>query len=72
MPASRFALRRYWILTFSMLGFFLGLFAIVELAGVDLLHDPSAAKMIGALLFVSVPLTLAWLINRALRRTRPA
>jgi uncharacterized membrane protein YdjX (TVP38/TMEM64 family) len=61
-----------------VIGTFLGMGAfVIALAGFGyqftmMLHDPSAAKMIGALLFVSVPLTLAWLINRALRRTRPA
>jgi uncharacterized membrane protein YdjX (TVP38/TMEM64 family) len=36
------------------------------------LRDPSPATWLGAALFVGVPLTLAWLINRALRRTRSA
>ena len=36
------------------------------------LRDPSPATLIGAALFVVVPLTLAVLINRALRRARPA
>ena len=35
------------------------------------IHDPSAANVLGALLFISVPLTLAWFINRTLR-TRQA
>ena len=45
---------------------------VVALAGfgyhlTTAIHDPSAAHVMGALLFVSVPLTLAWLINRRLR-----
>jgi phospholipase D1/2 len=35
-------------------------------------RDPSPMTWLGAALFVGVPLTLAWLINRALRRARPA
>jgi uncharacterized membrane protein YdjX (TVP38/TMEM64 family) len=34
--------------------------------------DPSPETVIGAALIVSVPLTLAWFINRTLRRARPA
>jgi phospholipase D1/2 len=61
-----------------VIGTFLGMGAfVIALAGFGyqftmLLDDPSAPRIIGALLFVSVPLTLAWLINRTLRRTRPA
>jgi uncharacterized membrane protein YdjX (TVP38/TMEM64 family) len=79
VPASRFALRRYWILTFSMLGFFLGLFAIVELAGVDLLHDPSAylgrggtfaavlsVSLLVADVFLPVPSSIVMIANGAL------
>ena len=45
---------------------------VVALAGfgyhlTTAIHNPSAANVMGALLFVSVPLTLAWLINRRLR-----
>jgi phospholipase D1/2 len=45
---------------------------VVALAGfgyhlTTAIHNPSAANVMGALLFVSVPLTLAWLINRKLR-----
>jgi hypothetical protein len=36
------------------------------------LHDPTPATLIAAALFIAVPLTLAWFINRALRRTRHA
>ena len=36
------------------------------------LRSPSPSTVIGAILMVSIPLTLAWLINRALRRARPA
>ena len=36
------------------------------------LRDPSPMTWFGAALFVGIPLTLAWLINRALRRERPA
>jgi len=35
-------------------------------------QDPSPKTLIAAALFVSVPLTLAWVINRALRPARPA
>jgi phospholipase D1/2 len=50
---------------------------VIALAGfgyqlTNALHNPSPTTLIGAALFVSVPLTLAWLINRALRRERPA
>jgi phospholipase D1/2 len=61
-----------------MIGTTLGMGAfVIALAGFGyqltmMLYDPSAARVAGALLFVSVPLTLAWLINRALQRTRPA
>lgn len=61
-----------------VIGTVLGMGAfVIALAGFGyqfamLLDDPSAPRIIGALLFVSVPLTLAWLINRTLQRTRPA
>src|SRR5688572_29357917 len=61
-----------------LLGTALGMAAIViALAGFGYqltmaVRDPSAASVTTALLFVSVPLTLAWLINRALSRPRPA
>ena len=61
-----------------MLGTFLGMAAIVVgLAGFGyqltmVLRSPSPVTVIGAVLVLSVPLTLAWLINRALRQTRPA
>jgi phospholipase D1/2 len=35
-------------------------------------HDPSPASLLATGLFVTVPLTIAWLINRSLRRTRLA
>jgi hypothetical protein len=35
-------------------------------------HSPSPVTLLGAALFVGVPLTFAWLINRAFRRARPA
>jgi len=61
-----------------MIGTLLGMGAfVVALAGfgyqlTKVLHDPSPATLIGAALFVGVPLTLAWFINRTLRRARPA
>lgn len=61
-----------------MLGTLLGMGAfVVALAGfgyhlTQALSDPSPEAWIGAALFVGVPLTLAWFINRVLRRTRPA
>ena len=61
-----------------MLGTLLGMGAfVVALAGfgyqlTKALSDPSPATWIGAALFVGVPLTLAWFINRALRRPRTA
>ena len=61
-----------------MLGTFLGMAAlVVGLAGFGhqltiVLRSPSPATVIGAVLVLSIPLTLAWLINRALRQTRPA
>ena len=50
---------------------------VVALAGfgyqlTKVLRDPSPASLLGAALFVTLPVTLAWLINRSLRRTRPA
>ena len=50
---------------------------VVGLAGFGyqlsgLLREPSADKLLGAALFVLVPLTIAVAINHALRRTRPA
>jgi uncharacterized membrane protein YdjX (TVP38/TMEM64 family) len=61
-----------------MIGTLLGMGAfVVALAGFGYqltraLTDPTPATLTTAALFVGVPLTLAWLINRALRRTRPA
>jgi phospholipase D1/2 len=53
----------------------MGIF-VIALAGfgyhlTTAIQNPTAANVIGALLFVSVPLTIAWLINRRLR-TRQA
>ena len=50
---------------------------VVGLAGFGyqltmVLRRPSPVTVAAALLFVSVPLTVAWLINRSLRRARPA
>lgn len=50
---------------------------VIGLAGfgyqiTSMLRDPSADKLLGATLFVFVPLTIAVLINHALRRLRPA
>jgi phospholipase D1/2 len=61
-----------------LLGTLLGMGAIViAIAGFGYqltraLRDPSPAALSGAALFVGVPLTLAWLINRSLRRARQA
>ena len=61
-----------------IIGTVLGMGAfVVALAGfgsqlTKAISDPSPATLIGAALFVSVPLTLAWFVNRALRRTRTA
>jgi uncharacterized membrane protein YdjX (TVP38/TMEM64 family) len=61
-----------------LLGTVLGMGAIViALAGFGsqfarALRDPSPAAALTTAVFVGVPLTLAWLINRALRRARPA
>jgi hypothetical protein len=61
-----------------MVGTFLGMGAfVVALAGfgyqmTKAVQDPTPATLIGAALFVGVPLTLAWFINRSLRRTRHA
>jgi uncharacterized membrane protein YdjX (TVP38/TMEM64 family) len=60
-----------------ILGTILGMGAfVVALAGfgfqfVRALRNPSPTTWIGAVLFVAVPLTLAWALNRALRRERP-
>lgn len=61
-----------------MIGTLLGMGAfVVALAGfgyqiTKAFHEPTPATLITAALFVGVPLTLAWFINRALRRTRTA
>jgi phospholipase D1/2 len=61
-----------------VLGTLLGMGAlVVALAGfgsqlTQALRDPSPATLGGAAVFVGVPLTLAWFINRALRRARHA
>ena len=61
-----------------ILGTLLGMGAfVVALAGfgyqlTKAVQDPSPATMIGAALFIGVPLTLAWFINRTLRKARPA
>lgn len=61
-----------------IIGTVLGMGAlVVALAGfgyqlTQAVRDPSPATVIGAALIVSVPLTLAWFINRTLRRARPA
>ena len=70
--ASRVAYRDFVIGTLLGMGAF-----VVALAGFGyqlpmLFQDPSAKTLIQAALFVAVPLTLAWFINRALRRTRHA
>jgi phospholipase D1/2 len=60
-----------------ILGTVLGMGAIViALAGfgsqfVQALRDPSPTAALTTAVFVGVPLTLAWFINRALRRARP-
>ena len=48
---------------------------VIALAGfgyqlVQALRDPSPATLSTTALFVAVPLTLAWFINRALRHAR--
>jgi phospholipase D1/2 len=61
-----------------LLGTLLGMGALViALAGfgsqlMQALRDPSPATVSAAALFISVPLTLAWFINRSLRRARHA
>jgi phospholipase D1/2 len=66
---------RYWDF---ILGTVLGMGAIViALAGFGsqitlALRNPSPAQVLTAVVMVGVPLTLAWFINRALRRARPA
>ena len=61
-----------------IMGTLLGMGAfVIALAGfgyqlTQALHNPSPSTWIGAALFIGVPLTLAWLINRMLRRTRAA
>jgi len=60
-----------------LLGTLLGMMAIViALAGFGYhltraLEQPRPATLLTAAVFVAVPLTLAWVINRALRRARP-
>jgi phospholipase D1/2 len=59
-----------------VLGTLLGMMAIViALAGfarpmAETLSNPTPSSVLTALLFVAVPLTMAWLINRSLRRAR--
>ena len=61
-----------------LLGTLLGMGALViALAGfgyqmIEALRNPSPATVSGAVLFVAVPLTIAWFINRTLRRARHA
>lgn len=61
-----------------LLGTLLGMAAVViALAGfgyqlMQVFRDPSPAALSATALFVSIPLTLAWLINRTLRRARHA
>jgi phospholipase D1/2 len=61
-----------------MVGTTLGMAAfVIGLAGfghqfTKLLHSPSPGTVAGAALFLGVPLTMALLINRTLRRARPA
>jgi uncharacterized membrane protein YdjX (TVP38/TMEM64 family) len=61
-----------------ILGTLLGMGAVViALAGfgyhlIQALRNPSPATLSGAALFIGAPLTLAWFINRALRRARHA
>jgi phospholipase D1/2 len=61
-----------------ILGTLLGMGAIViALAGfgyqlTQALRNPSPTTALTAVVFVGVPLTVAWFINRALRRARPA
>jgi uncharacterized membrane protein YdjX (TVP38/TMEM64 family) len=70
--ASSVAYRDFVIGTLLGMGAF-----VVALAGFGyqlpmLFQDPSAKTLIQAALFVVVPLTLAWFINRALRPARHA
>ena len=70
--ASSVAYRDFIIGTLLGMGAF-----VVALAGfgyqlTKALRSPSPETWIGAGLFVGVPLTLAWLINRTLKRARPA
>jgi phospholipase D1/2 len=59
-----------------LIGTTLGMIAVViALAGfghqfTELLRDPSPRTVLGAVLIVAVPMTLAWTSNRALRRVR--
>jgi uncharacterized membrane protein YdjX (TVP38/TMEM64 family) len=78
-PARSSALRRYWVLSAAMLGVFLTLFTVVELAGIHFLQDPStylgrggvyAAALSVALLtadvFLPVPSSVIMIGNGAL------
>jgi uncharacterized membrane protein YdjX (TVP38/TMEM64 family) len=78
-PLAAPRLRRYWLLMLAMLVFFLALFAVVELAGVQLLRDPStylgqggpwaAALSFGLLVadvFLPVPSSVVMIGNGAL------
>jgi phospholipase D1/2 len=70
--ASTVAYRDFLIGTVLGMGAF-----VIALAGfgyqfTKAIQEPSPATMATAALFVGVPLTLAWLINRVLRRASPA
>lgn len=70
--ASSVSYRDFLIGTVLGMGVF-----VVALAGFGYqltraLSDPSPATVVTAALFIGVPLTLAWLINHALGRARPA
>jgi uncharacterized membrane protein YdjX (TVP38/TMEM64 family) len=70
--ASRVSYRDFIVGTLLGMGAF-----VVALAGfgyqvTKAWHSPSPATLLGAALFVGVPLTLAWLVNRAFRRARLA
>ncbi len=70
--AARIRFRDFIVGTLLGMGAF-----VVALAGFGYqitraLEDPSAVTVIGAALFICVPFTFAWLINRSLRRARYA
>jgi uncharacterized membrane protein YdjX (TVP38/TMEM64 family) len=70
--ASRVSYRDFVVGTVLGMGAFIIALAGFGYALARALQQPTPAAVAGAALFIGVPLTLAWLINRWFKRTRPA